>query len=194
MSQDSGTVSIVIPVYNVDQYLEKCVHSVMSQSYKNVEIVLVNDASTDNSGAICRKLASEYDNILFLDHQENRGQTVTRNEGVDACRGKWMMFLDSDDLLAPGAIEKLVKRIDDDGSDIVFSAFETFDENDKRKLFAADIPDKQYTVEEFVSHLFDDIPLNVLSCIGSKIYKTEFVKSEVYPNMATKHPYKMVLF
>ena len=131
MLQDSGMVSIITPVYNVGQYIEKCVHSVMNQSYKNVEIVLVNDASTDNSGSICKKLASEYKNIVFLEHQENRGQTVSENDGVDACHGKWLMFLDADDLLAPDAIAKMVKRISDDGSDIVFSAFETFGENDK---------------------------------------------------------------
>lgn len=104
----SSLISIIVPVYNTAEYVEECIRSILSQSYKNIELILVNDGSTDGSGVICRKY-EHYPNIKFFD-QENSGATAARKRGVDEASGEWIMFVDSDDLLAKDAIAGLVKK------------------------------------------------------------------------------------
>ncbi len=101
-------VSIIIPVYNVEKYLERCVDSALNQTYKNLEIILVNDGSTDNSLEICKKYETE--NRVKIFSEENRGLPVARNLGVKKSSGDYIIFLDSDDWLDDNLIEKLVKN------------------------------------------------------------------------------------
>lgn len=89
--------SIVIPVYNVAEYLNQCVDSVLSQTYKDFEIILVNDSSTDNSLAICEKYLAQQNNVRLINLSENSGSSVARNIGVKIATGKYVIFLDSDD-------------------------------------------------------------------------------------------------
>ena len=100
-------VSIIVPVYNIEAYLEKCVHSIMKQSYKNIEIILVDDGSTDKSGEICDILAS-LDSRIIVIHQSNYGVSKARNVGIDNSSGKYVMFVDGDDELYTNAVEMLV--------------------------------------------------------------------------------------
>ncbi len=176
MCLDFGMVSVVIPVYNAEQYLEKAVRSVVEQTYSNIEIILVDDCSSDNSSNLCLKLKCTYKNVIFLEHEKNYGQTITRNDGVRLSTGRWMMFLDADDNLPPYAIEKLVNRIHSDKADIVFADYEIYDEEKNRKVFSTNLSDGVYVIDNFVSNIYNNIPLNVLTCIGSKIYDANFVK------------------
>ena len=100
-------VSIIIPVYNVEKYLERCVDSALNQTYENLEIILVNDGSTDNSLQICEKYQTE--NRVKIFSEENRGLPTARNLGVKKSSGDYIFFLDSDDWLDKDLIEKLVK-------------------------------------------------------------------------------------
>lgn len=99
-------VSIIIPVYNVLPYLENCLNSVLNQTYKNIEVILINDGSTDGSGEICDKYASQDERIIVF-HQKNRGQSVARNVGLELAKGKYVSFVDSDDYINKKMIEKL---------------------------------------------------------------------------------------
>lgn len=101
-------VSVVIPVYNVEKYLERCVYSVLNQSYKKLDIILVNDGSTDNSRRLCDQLAKE-DSRISVIHKANGGLSSARNAGLDNVRGEYLFFLDSDDWLELDGLEKLVK-------------------------------------------------------------------------------------
>ena len=92
-------VSVVIPVYNAEKYLHRCLDSVVNQTYKDIEIVLVDDGSTDGSGAICDDFARRYDNIV-VQHRENMGPSVARNYGISISSGDYLMFIDSDDELS----------------------------------------------------------------------------------------------
>ena len=103
----SSLVSIIIPIYNTAEYVEECILSVLSQSYKNIELILVNDGSTDDSGLICRMYES-LTNVQYIE-QENGGVTAARKRGVDTAHGEWIMFVDSDDLLVKDAIAGLMK-------------------------------------------------------------------------------------
>ena len=100
-------VSIIIPVYKVEQYLRDTVKSVQDQTYENVEIVLVDDGSPDNSGAVCDELAQK-DKRIKVVHQPNSGVTKARNHGISAATGAWIVFLDGDDQLLPNTIEYFV--------------------------------------------------------------------------------------
>ncbi|HTO14253.1 MAG TPA: glycosyltransferase family 2 protein [Edaphocola sp.] len=100
-------ISVVIPIYNVNTYLEKCVSSVISQSYKNLEIILVNDGSTDNSGEIAEDFAKN-DKRIKVVHQENGGLSAARNTGLKHTSGDYVFYLDSDDYLASNALELLI--------------------------------------------------------------------------------------
>ena len=91
-------ISVVVPVYNVEAYLEKCVESILKQTYTNLEILLVNDGSTDNSGELCDQLASQYENIKVY-HIENAGVSNARNMGIQLATGSWVTFIDSDDFV-----------------------------------------------------------------------------------------------
>lgn len=99
-------VSVIIPVYNTEQFLEDCLNSVLAQTFTDFEIIAVDDGSTDNSAAIVKQFAAK-DNRIVIIHQENKGISEARNTGIKAARGNWITFVDSDDMLAPSFLQKL---------------------------------------------------------------------------------------
>ena len=103
---ETALVSIIVPVYNTAEYVEECIQSVLSQSYKNIELILVNDGSTDGSGKICKKY-EDLPNVLYIE-KENAGVVEARKLGVEKARGEWIMFVDSDDLLTKDGVLLLV--------------------------------------------------------------------------------------
>lgn len=110
-------VSIVVPVYNVDKFLERCVNSLLLQSYQQIEIILINDGSTDNSPNICDRYKRENKNVLVF-HQSNKGLSAARNLGIKNAKGKYIIFVDSDDFINYKFIETLKAGIDLNTSDI----------------------------------------------------------------------------
>ena len=111
-------VSIIIPVYNVEKYIEKCLDSVLAQSYDNLEILLIDDGSTDKSGAICAEYARK-DKRVKVFHQKNQGVSVARNVGLKKAQGRWIAFVDSDDFIADGYIEILADSAEKKQAEIV---------------------------------------------------------------------------
>lgn len=112
-------ISVIIPVYNVEDYLCECVDSAINQTYKNLEIILVDDGSTDSSGKICDDYAEKDERISVI-HQENGGLSAARNAGLDKASGEYIYFLDSDDYIAEDTFEILIPIAQKDNSDIVF--------------------------------------------------------------------------
>jgi len=115
-------ISVVVPIYNVEQYLEKCINSIRNQTYKNLEIILVNDGSTDNCGTICDQYAS-IDSRIKVIHKKNGGLSDARNKGIDIAKGDFLAFIDSDDTVMSEMMEKLYKRIETDQSDMAFCGY-----------------------------------------------------------------------
>lgn len=103
---DSELISVIVPIYNVEKYLEKCVNSILKQTYANLEIILVDDGSTDRCSEICNKLEKSDDRIKVV-HQQNGGLSKARNVGIDMARGSYLVFVDSDDTIDDQLIEKL---------------------------------------------------------------------------------------
>ena len=110
-------ISIIVPVYNVEQYLEKCVDSIINQTYKNLEIILIDDGATDSSGKLCDELA-KIDNRIQVYHKENGGLSDARNYGVERATGDYIGFVDSDDYIDAEMYEKLYEAIKKENVDV----------------------------------------------------------------------------
>lgn len=133
-------ISVIIPVYNVEKHLKKCLDSIVNQTYKNLEIILIDDGSKDGSADICREYAEKDDRIVFIS-RENRGVSATRNEGIDLAHGDYFSFIDSDDYLELDAYEYLINLINEHNVDAVnYEYFITF----KDKENTHKINDKNY--------------------------------------------------
>lgn len=115
-------ISVIVPVYNVEKYLEACVQSIWAQDFQDFELILVEDASTDGSLALCRRLQkASGGKIQLLAHPKNRGLSAARNTGIDAAIGKYITFVDSDDMLCPNALRLLHAAAEKTGTDMVYA-------------------------------------------------------------------------
>ena len=112
MANELSLISIIVPVYKVEQYLHRCIDSILAQTYPNLEIILVDDGSPDRSGEICDEYA-EKDSRIKVIHQKNAGVSTARNAGLDICTGEYVAFVDSDDYLESDMIQKLQDGIGD---------------------------------------------------------------------------------
>lgn len=118
----SSLISIIIPIYNTQEYLSRCLESVVNQTYKNLEIILINDGSTDNSLSICQKYKSKDSRIVLLS-QQNSGQALARNNALDITKGDYVAFIDSDDWISLDYIEILYRNIKSYDADISLVSF-----------------------------------------------------------------------
>jgi len=114
---ESPELSIIVPVYNADKYLDRCIESIIVQSFTNFECILINDGSTDGSSVICDQYRKSDDRIIVI-HQENSGVSATRNKGIEMARGKYICFVDSDDYLQSNMYEKLFAAINNTNTDV----------------------------------------------------------------------------
>ncbi len=121
------TISVVVPVYNVEKYLERCILSIINQTYQNLEIILVDDGSTDNSGVICDEFAQKDPRIKVI-HKENGGLSDARNAGIKAASGDYIGFIDSDDYISHQMYEKLLVTLEENKADISICNYVYVDE------------------------------------------------------------------
>ena len=121
---DNFKISVIIPIYNAGKYLHRCIDSILSQSYCNLEILLIDDGSTDASGYICDEYAKK-DSRVKVFHKENGGASNARNTGLDHCTGEWISFVDADDYLLPETfIEGLFNELKGVSYDVIEFPFE----------------------------------------------------------------------
>ncbi len=175
----NNLISIIIPVYNVSNYLRQCLDSVINQTYKNLEIILVNDGSTDDSLVIC-KAYEQRDSRIILVSQENQGNATARNKGIELATADYLFFMDSDDWMALDTIESVFPYIEN--VDLVcFSFIKEYDNGQVvRSLvlngeYSADFIQRRITgpVNE---ELYDPSHLETLVTMWGKIYKTSIVR------------------
>ena len=119
-------ISIIVPVYNVEDYLTECVHSILSQTYQNIEVILVDDGSPDRCPELCDKLAQKYDKISVV-HQKNAGLSAARNAGIRVARGELIGFVDSDDTIHTNMYEKLADMLVKENADLAICDFQLID-------------------------------------------------------------------
>ena len=119
-------VSIIVPVYNTEKFLHRCIDSILTQTYTDFELLLIDDGSKDSSGTICDEYAAK-DVRVRVFHKENGGVSSARNMGLDNARGEWITFVDSDDWIDDNYLEALYGACIVSGSDIVFCGFRVVD-------------------------------------------------------------------
>ncbi len=136
MTQETPLISIIVPVYQVKEYVGECIESLLTQTYTNLEILLVDDGSTDGSGAICDQYAGRDDRVRVV-HQENQGPSVARNAGLDCAKGEYIAFVDSDDVVLPDFIETLFGLVKKYQADIAACAYVKCQTNELERIRSA---------------------------------------------------------
>lgn len=169
-------ISIIVPVYNVEKYIDKCIDSIIGQTYKKIEIVLVDDGSTDNSGKICDNYSKKFANVYCF-HKKNGGLSDARNYGIEKSNGKYLTFIDSDDFISKDFIKALYSGVEQFDSDIVMSGLSSFSnyknvknysfnenkiikltkEECYKKMLMQDQIDVNATAKLYRKEIFDDI-------------------------------------
>lgn len=162
-------ISIIVPVYNVEKYIKKCLNSLIKQTYKNIEIIIVNDGSSDNSLSICQKFAEEDKRIKIIT-QENKGLSGARNTGLSLAKGKYISFIDSDDYVSNNYIEKMYLAIKSSNADICCCDFWYVSEDDNKWTFK-NKKNKIFTKEEALIDIFTGTQ-NTEIMVWNKLYKT----------------------
>ena len=145
-------VSIIVPVYNVERYVEKCIRSILDQSYQNIEIIIVDDGSMDDSYNICADLQKESPDKIKLFKKENGGLSSARNFGLSQAQGEYISFIDSDDIVSQDFIEKLVSLLEETSSSISCCQVAKFN-NDEKPKFTHTVEHSEYNTNEAIELL-----------------------------------------
>ncbi|THD66784.1 glycosyltransferase [Robertkochia marina] len=174
MNDSNELISIIIPVYNSEKELEKCITSVINQTYKNIEIILINDGSTDNSLTICKQFSDKDKRIVLLD-QINSGPSETRNAGLKIAKGAYIQFIDSDDYIPYNYTEKLYKDLLKSNADLVISPIQTINEHNEL-LQLWQVEDGDYYLDKRSENYFH-LLLKSFLLFGpvNKIYKADLI-------------------
>lgn len=174
-------VSVIVPVYKVEQYLPRCIDSIIGQTYENLEIILVDDGSPDSCGKICDEYAAKDPRIKVI-HKENAGVSAARNTGLDTATGEYIMFVDSDDYLALDATEVLYTRMQRDGSDMaVGKHIEIYDDGRTDDLFCRWMEDSVYTANQVYEKLGHTQCVPVAA--WGKLYRREIFEGVRFNNL-----------
>ncbi len=173
-------LSIVVPVYNAEEYLQECIQSVINQTNFNWELVLVNDGSTDKSREICDAFAEKYPGKIFAFHKENEGQFLTRQYGITKCSGEYIGFLDADDLLHKAYVETILACVKDDCAiDSIcfnFSEFEGANFKETKNL-----THNQFKTEKELENLYLQIVNgNLTGSMCFKVFKKDLLNNTVF--------------
>ena len=155
-------VSVIVPIYNTEKFLKKCIESILNQALQEIEIILINDGSTDNSHTICFEYAKKYSEKIKYINNKNIGCSATRNLGIELAQGEYIAFVDSDDYIEKEMYEEMYIKSQKTASDIVICGFRYIYEKEKEVF----IPKKEYS--------YLDIK-NKLSYVWNKLFKKELL-------------------
>ncbi|HJC47523.1 MAG TPA: glycosyltransferase [Candidatus Lachnoclostridium pullistercoris] len=168
------TVSVIVPVFNGEKYLERCVDSILNQEYEDLELILVDDGSTDGTGEICRRYERQ-DPRVFLITKENSGVSDSRNLAIGQALGTYLQFVDSDDWLAPDATRLMVRRMEEAGCDLVIADF--YRVSGERVSHKGDIEeDGKMSLETFASYMMENPADFYYGVLWNKLYRREIVE------------------
>ena len=177
MSQEKALISLIIPVYKVEKYLEKCIQSVINQTYENLQIILVDDGSPDNCGKICDEYAKK-DHRIEVIHKSNGGLSDARNKGLEIAKGEYIGFVDSDDYIEADMYEVLYNLLKQYNADVSICNFYTVSQG-KIAIKNAENGIKEYNRIEILKEVLLDN--NIQSYAWNKLYKKELFDEIKYP-------------
>lgn len=171
-------ISVVVPIFNVEKYLRKCIDSIIKQTYKNIEIILVDDGSPDNCGEICDEYARSDERIKVI-HKKNGGLSDARNTGIDIAKGMYITFIDSDDYVEEDYIMYLYRLIKKYSTDISISSYYIKDYNGKKVDLGSKYQEKVLEKTECISRMLCENGFAVSA--WAKMYKLELFQNVRYP-------------
>lgn len=176
--ENEPMVSIVVPIYNVEKYVERCLESILNQTYKNIEVILVNDGTTDSSRVIAKSFEDRDKRFVLLDKQ-NGGLSSARNYGFVNCNGEYIAFIDSDDFISKDYVEKLLSAFDYQ-TDVVIADYAIYDENKKKYYLHSSMLNKNEIISvEGKMELLNNLLLagsNIMP-VWKNMYRVAFLKS-----------------
>ncbi len=172
-------ISVIIPVYNVEKYLDRCIESVVNQTYKNLEIILVDDGSLDNCPQICDEWAKKDDRIIVV-HKKNGGLSDARNAGMQRATGKYCAFLDSDDYIDKKMYEKLYETLIKDKSDMSMCTLSIVDTNGNEQCCIDDIESGTFSKDKILEFYTEENWWQYVSAC-TKLFKTELIYDIKFP-------------
>lgn len=172
-------ISIIVPVFNVKTYLKKCVNSILKQTYHNIEIVLVDDGSTDGSALICDEYQLKDERIRVV-HQKNKGLSAARNIGIELAKGKYIAFVDSDDYIADKMIEVLYELIIENEAELAICNIECVYDSGEKKEMCSPLRNRIYLSNEWIEELFHSLTWYYVVA-WNKLYKKELWNKVRYP-------------
>lgn len=165
-------VTVVVPVYKVEKYIEKCIQSLLQQTYVNIEIIIIDDGSPDNSGVICDNIALK-DSRIHVIHKENEGVSVARNTGIEQARGKYICFVDSDDYVKTDYIEKMVQALEKDDVELVVCGHIRKKMDKETEVFS--LP--QGIIDRGNAYFYKYLSVNIEACYPwNKLFCTDIIK------------------
>ena len=164
--------SIIIPVYNAEKNIIRCVNSVLNQTYKNFEIILINDGSNDNSEKIIKEIQEENNDIIKYYYKENKGVSNTRNYGLNIATGEYIIFVDADDFLEINSLEKINRQIED--NDILIYNWKEISEKDSIMINMKETQCDSF--EKFITEDFNEL-WRYVNPVWNKAIKKEIIKS-----------------
>ena len=169
-------ISIIIPAYNVEEYLEKCLESIISQNFDKVEIIIVDDGSTDKSLQIAKEYQKKYPEKTRVISQENKGQGGARNTGIKNATGKYLLFVDSDDTIKSGMLETLYAEMEKSNADIVLFGFEYVDEKGRSSGSGQNLMMSIWNSHYRINHIY----LQKMDIYGIKYIKHRYLLKMEY--------------
>ena len=146
-------ISVIIPVYNVEKYLSRCLESVLTQTNINIEVIAINDGSSDNSPEILTNFAKKYSSLKLF-NQTNQGVSMARKKGIDNARGEYILFLDADDFLEPESLNILYKKAVETNADMVLMDYYTFDPDHQKKEYIPRSKNDRFAPGDLLKQMF----------------------------------------
>lgn len=168
-------LSIVIPVYNVENYIPQCLESILNQSFKDLEVICVNDGSTDNSLSVLQDYKAKDDRIIIID-KKNEGSGIARNAGLSIAKGEYVYYVDGDDWIEDNALEKIIVKADELNTDIlIFGGLSYYEGKGKNGGYSADKLPKKYFNKVFSSKDIKKDIFKFPSTAWTKLYRRDFL-------------------
>lgn len=173
-------VSIIVPVYNVEAYVQRCIDSILAQTYRDIEVIIIDDGSTDDSGLICDKYLLN-DNRVRVIHQNNKGVSEARNKGIECASGNFLMFVDSDDFIATNCVEIMTVAVQQYDADICVAPVQMVSEEGKKLRILAAPDGRRVLYGRNILEYFGKKNDDTFRCPLCKLVKKDICKSFLFP-------------
>ena len=175
-------VSVIVPVYNVEKYLEKCVNSLVNQSLESIEIILVDDGSTDGSGKICDDFAEKYESVIAV-HQKNAGQGQARNQGLSLAKGEYIGFVDSDDWVDLNYYEELYNLCNKNDLDMCVCERQVFNKKNQKIYQTSFFECEYYELNDIEDYFYDKF-FKYTPSVCNKLYKRNVIENKYFRDVS----------